>query len=80
MMILAVADLKNDVKENPSAEFLLAFYNKGKLTYFTHKNISGSYLSDSVSAPDNTEYDEARIYLWDGGLNIKPLCSNIYIK
>ncbi len=78
--ISAVADLKNDVKENPSAEFLLAFYNKGKLTYFTHKNISGSYLSDSVSAPDNTEYDEARIYLWDGGLNIKPLCSNIYIK
>lgn len=78
--VSAVADLKNDVKENPNAKFVFAFYNKGELIYFDDKSISDSYLEDSISAPDNTEYDEVRIYLWDGTLNIKPLCNNIYIK
>lgn len=78
--ISVIADLKNDVKNNPNYKLIFALYKNGTLTHFADKGLSQSYAEEHISIPEYADYDEIRIYLWNGEKEIKPLCDKIFIK
>ena len=78
--ISVIADLKNDVKNNPNSKLIFALYKNGTLTHFADKGLSQSYAEEHISIPEYADYDEIRIYLWNGEKEIKPLCDKIFIK
>ena len=78
--ISVIANLRDTVKTSPNAQLIFSFMKDGKLTYAASQELTKSYAEENIYVPDATEYNEVRIFLWDGFNTIKPLCTNIYIK